>query len=99
MQRCTHHSIVKIIRIPIFLQYNYHTNGTKKTTMTTQKQQENGLICSEWEEAIIKEQRKPDASFDLMQKDTIDQIHKSNLNDKNYSKQQSNGIEMMNFSN
>ena len=44
-----------------------------------QGQQDESLISSEWEEAIIKEQRKPDIPFDLMQKDTIDQLH-NNLN-------------------
>jgi hypothetical protein len=59
--------------------------------MDMQEQQDNGLISSEWEEAIIKEQRIPDVPLDLMQKETIDQIHNNNNhNHKNFNKQQSN---------
>ncbi len=89
MQRCVAHYISKIIRVPITGQYNYHTNGTK-TNMITQGQQDNGLISSEWEEAIIKEQRIPDIPFDLMQKDTIAKIHNNSFKNKNLKEQQLN---------
>jgi len=88
MQCCTHRVISKISRIPLVGQYNYRTNGTK-TKVTTQEQQDNGLICSKWEEAIIKEQRTPDISFDLMKKNSIEHVDKKSKN-KNDKKQQSN---------
>jgi hypothetical protein len=90
MQCYTRHLISKVIRIPIVGHYNYHTNGTINK-MDTQEQQDNGLISSEWEEAIIKEQRIPDVPLDLMQKETIDQIHNNNNhNHKNFNKERSN---------
>ncbi len=92
MQCCTRHLISKVIRIPIVVHYNYHTNGTINK-MDTQEQQDNGLISSEWEEAIIKEQRIPDVPLDVMQKETINQIHNNhnhNHNHKHDKKQQSN---------
>jgi len=89
MQRCTCHFISKIIRIPLVGQYKYHTKDTKNN-MNTQEQQDNGLISSEWEEAIIKEQHMPDIPFDLMQKETIAQIQNNDPNHKNSNKQQSN---------
>jgi hypothetical protein len=59
--------------------------------MDMQEQQDNGLISPEWEEAIIKEQRIPDVSFNLMQKETIDQIHNNNNhNHTNFNKERSN---------
>jgi hypothetical protein len=94
MQSCARQSVSKVARILVYGQHNYHSNSTNKN-MTTQQQQDHGLICSEWEEAIIKEQRTPDLPFDSMQKDTIDQIH----NHKNDYKQQSNGMQMMHPSN
>ncbi len=90
MQRCICHFMSKLIRVPLVGQYNYHTNGTKNN-ITTQEQQGNDLICSEWEEAIIKEQHRPDIPFDSMQKETIAQIHNKN----NSNKQQSNANSMM----
>jgi hypothetical protein len=89
MQCCTRHLISKVIRIPIVGHYNYYTNATINK-MDMQEQQDNGLISPEWEEAIIKEQRIPDVPLDLMQKETIDQIHNNNYNHANYNKQQSN---------
>jgi hypothetical protein len=97
MQCCTRHVISKIIRIPLVGQYNYRMNGTK-AKMTTQEQQDNGLICSKWEEAIIKEQRMPDISFDSMQKNSIAHVH-NKLKNKNDKKQQSNVDETMKSSN
>lgn len=82
MQRCVTHFVSKIIRVPIIRQYNCHTNSTKNE-ITTQEQQDNGLISSEWEEAIIKEQRMPDISFDSMEKDTIAKIHNNSFKNKN----------------
>ncbi len=90
MQRCTCHFMSKLIRVPLVGQYNYHTNGTKNN-ITTEEQQGHGLICSEWEEAIIKEQQRPDIPFDSMQKETIAQIQNKN----NSNKQQSNANSMM----
>ena len=84
MQRYTGLFISKIVRVPLFGQYNYHTNGTQNN-MNTPEQQESHLICSEWEEAIIKEYRTPDVPFDLMQNESIYKIHIDNSN-----KQQSN---------
>ena len=40
--------------------------------------QDFNLICPTWEEAIIREGKKPDISFDQLQKETIEQIHKQN---------------------
>ncbi len=97
MQRYTCHFVSKIIRVPLVGQYKYHTNGTKNN-VNTQEQQDNGLICSEWEEAIIKEQHVPDTPFDSMQKETIVQIQ-NNPNHKNSNKQQSNLNAMIKSSN
>ncbi len=83
MQCCTRHLISKIIRIPIVGHHNYYRNG-RKNKNAIEGQKDNGLICPAWEEAIIKEQRMPDIPLDLMQKQTIQQIH------KNYNQQQSN---------
>ena len=91
MQNCTRQCVSTVARLLVYGQYNYHTNGAKNN-MTTQSQRDHSLICPEWEEAIIKEQRTPDAPFDSMQKDTIDQIHKQ----KDCNKQQSDEIQMMN---
>jgi hypothetical protein len=98
MQRCTCRFICKIIQVPLVGQYNYHTNGTKNNR-TTEELQGNDLICSVWEEAIIKEQRMPDIPFDSMQKDTIAQLHNDNQNHKNSNQQQSNLKPMMKSSN
>ncbi len=89
MQHCTRHLISKIIRVPVLQGYSYHTNNTKNTA-TTEEQQGHDLICSKWEEAIIKENRKADIPFDLMQKTTIDYVQNNNHNYKNSNKQQSN---------
>ena len=85
MQCCTRRLISRIIRMgPMIGQNNYSTNGITNIK-STQEQHGNGLICTEWEEAIIKEQRLPDVSFNLMQKDTIDHLH----NHQSDKKQQS----------
>ncbi len=89
MQRYTGLLISKIVRVPLFGQYNYHTIGTQNN-MNTPEQQESHLICSEWEEAIIKEHRTPDVSFDSMQKESIYKIHMNNSNLIDSNKQQSN---------
>ncbi len=64
-----------------------------------QEQEDNGLICSKWEEAIIKEQRMPDIPFDLMQKYTIEEIYNNAHNYKNDKKEESNFNGMMKLSN
>jgi hypothetical protein len=86
MQCYTRQFTSKILRIPLVGHYNYHTKGAKnKSNMQEQKDQ--GLICSHWEEAIIKENRTPDIPMDLMQKETIDQVNKNHdKNDKQQSK-------------
>lgn len=38
-----------------------------------------GLICSAWEEAIIKEYRSPDISIEMLQKQTIEMINNKYL--------------------
>ncbi|CAF0723105.1 unnamed protein product [Adineta steineri] len=88
MQRCTYQLISKTIRIPVLQRYNYQTNSTKNKT-TTEEDHHNNLICSKWEEAIIKEQRVPDTSFDLMQKDTITRIHEDKIKHKNNNNRKS----------
>lgn len=45
---------------------------------------DDALICPKWEEAIIKEHRRTDLPFHVMQKQTIDMIH----NNKNRIEQQ-----------
>ena len=67
MQRCVTRFISKIIRVTITEQCNYHTNKTKNA-ITTQKKQDNSLISSKWEEAIIREQRISYILFDSMQR-------------------------------
>jgi hypothetical protein len=89
MQCCTRQLISKIIRVPIIGQYNYYTNSNNIKS-SVQEQHGEGLICSEWEETIIKEQRMPDVPFDLMQKNTIDQVHNNNHDHENRNKGQSN---------
>jgi len=79
MQCCTRQFTSKIIRIPLVAHYNYHTNGAKNKP-NIQEQKDQNLICSHWEEAIIKEQRMPDVPLDLMQKETIDQVHNDHPN-------------------
>lgn len=73
MQCCARQLTSKILRIPFVGYANYHTNGaTNKSNV--QDQRDHGLICSHWEEAIIKEHRMPDVPLDLMQKETIAQV-------------------------
>ena len=98
MQYCTRQSIPKVVRFLILGQHNYGTNGTNSNNnATTQKQPDHALICTEWEETIIREHRTADVSFESMQKDTIDQIHSNYCNQKNHNKDQSNEIGMMKF--
>ncbi|CAF4098198.1 unnamed protein product [Adineta steineri] len=85
MQCCTRSLISKIIHAPIIRQCNYRTNG-KQNSGINEEEQNNNLICSKWEEAIIKVQQMPDIPFDLMQKNTIDHIHNKN----NYKNKKSN---------
>lgn len=37
------------------------------------------LICPAWEEAIVREHHNPEISFDIMQKNTIDKIHRNEI--------------------
>ena len=76
MQRCIRHVVPRVIRISIGRQYSNRTNDTKQKIITEGKQ-DHGLICSEWEEAMIEEQRMLDILLDSMQQNTIDGIHNS----------------------
>ncbi|CAF0944000.1 unnamed protein product [Adineta steineri] len=69
--------------MPVIGQYNYSTMGLHNKTVTS-SDHANDLICSQWEEAIIKAQRMPDTPFDLMQQETINQIHNNNQNHMKY---------------
>ncbi|CAF0797854.1 unnamed protein product [Adineta ricciae] len=60
--------------MPVLEHYNYCTFSDKGERNVEEKKDDN-LICCEWEEAIIREQRSPDIPFDLMEKQTINQVH------------------------
>jgi hypothetical protein len=98
MQRCNYQFISKILHVRVVGQYGYHTDNSK-SKMTMQEQEDNGLICSKWEEAIIKEHRMPDIPLDLMQKYTIDEIYNNAHSHKNDKKEESNLNGMMKPSN
>ena len=82
MQCCTRQMASKILRIPLAAHYNYHTNSAKNES-NVQEQGDHGLICSQWEEAIIREHRTSDIPLELMQKETIDQVHKDHHKHEN----------------
>ena len=73
MQRCTAYLVTKKIRCLIVGQNSYNTKNNENR-IPTEEQLENNLICSKWEEAIIREQRTPDISIELMQEQTIKEI-------------------------
>ena len=91
MQCCLRYSSFKIIPVSLVKQYKCHTDSTERKT-TLQKQHDEGLICSEWEEAIIKEQRNADISFDSMQKETVDQLHNNSNGENNKQQATSNRL-------
>jgi hypothetical protein len=78
-QSYTRQLIFNIGRSVIIGRRNYAIDNTKNR-VNEHEQHDNTLICPTWEEAIIKEHRKPDLPFDLMQKDTIDIICNDNNN-------------------
>jgi hypothetical protein len=73
-QSCSRLLISSIGRSVIVGRRNYEIDFTKNK-VAEHEQHDNTLICPNWEEAIIKEHRKPDIPFDLLQRDTIDMIN------------------------
>jgi hypothetical protein len=73
MQSCARQMISSIGRSAIVGRCSYHMSSTIKKT-PEQEHHDNVLICPAWEEALIKEHRKPDVPFDSMQKDTIEKM-------------------------
>ena len=73
MQCYTRQLVSSIIRMPVFGHYNYCAFSDKRECNVEEKKDDT-LICCEWEEAIIREQRSPDIPFDLMEKQTISQV-------------------------
>ncbi|CAF2039964.1 unnamed protein product [Rotaria magnacalcarata] len=75
MQQAFVRPLVSIIaRSNIILRSNFGVDMMRNKTVEHARH-DNDLICSSWEEAIIKECRKPDIPLDILQKQTIDTIH------------------------
>lgn len=89
MQCYTRRLVSKVIQIPMAEYCNHYMYQINKRT-SIQESKDNDLICPEWEEAIIKEHRTPDVPLDLMQKETIERIHKNAYSHQNGYELQSN---------
>lgn len=74
MQRICIRPLVSIItRCAAIRPVSYNVNNEKNSGFENERH-DTGLICSKWEEAIIKENREPDMPFEIMEKQTITAI-------------------------
>ena len=77
-QLCARQLVFKLGQSAIFKRCAHHVNAVENKKLEVDHH-EHVLICPRWEEAIIREHRTDDLSFDTMQKHTIDAVNRDDI--------------------
>ena len=78
MQSSVRQLVSNIAPASAVLRCYYRKFSTSKSIFDWEER-DPALICPAWEEAIVREHRNPEISFDIMQKNTIDTIRSKEI--------------------